>query len=78
MGLIAMSLALEEHLFNSHGGCFAHYPLLQIGSWIGHQYFQDVMRLLLDSGADPSWVGPDGISIDRPTIETWCSMPEEG
>ena len=49
----------------------------KIGSWIGHQYFQDVMRLLLDSGADPSWVEPNGISIDRLTIETWCSMPEE-
>lgn len=40
-------------------------------------YLQQAMRLLLDFGADPSWVEPNGISIDRRTIEAWCAMSEE-
>ena len=45
--------------------------------WTSHQYLRDIMRLLLKFGADPFWVEPNGISIDRRTIEAWCAMSEE-
>ena len=35
---------------------------------------QEAMRLLLNFGADPSWVEPNGMSIDRHIIEAWCAM----
>ena len=43
------------------------------------RYFcsQNIMTLLLDYGADASWVEPNGMSIDRRTIEAWCAMSEE-
>lgn len=39
---------------------------------------QNAMRLLMNFGANPSWVEPNGLSIDRRTIEAWCAMsPDE-
>ena len=35
------------------------------------------MKLLLDGGADPNWVEPNGMSIDRHTIKTFCAMSKE-
>ena len=37
-------------------------------------HYQEVMTLLLDHGADASWIEPNGRSVDRRTIETWCAM----
>lgn len=39
-----------------------------------HLHLQQAMELLLDAGANPSWVEPNGISIDRRTIQIWCAM----
>ena len=41
------------------------------------EYLQRSMALLLDFGANPSWVEPNGISIDRHTIQAWCAMSVE-
>ena len=38
---------------------------------------QKVMKSLLDHGADASWIEPNGLSVDRRTIEAWCAMSEE-
>ena len=42
-----------------------------------HSSFQEVMTLLLDYGANASWVEPNGLSIDRRVIEVWCAMSWE-
>ena len=39
--------------------------------------FQEIMTLLLDYGANASWVEPNGLSIDRRVIEAWCAMSRE-
>ena len=39
-----------------------------------HSTFQKIMTLLLDYGANASWVEPNGLSIDRRVIEAWCAM----
>ena len=39
-----------------------------------HSTFQEIMTLLLKYGADASWIEPNGLSIDRRTIEAWCAM----
>lgn len=36
--------------------------------------FQEAMSLLLEYDAFSSWVEPNGISIDRRTIQDWCAM----
>ena len=38
--------------------------------------FQRAMKLLLECGADPDWIEPNGIAINRGTIEAWCAMSE--
>ena len=38
---------------------------------------QEIMELLLDNGANASWVEPNGLSVDRRTIEAWCAMSQE-
>ena len=48
-----------------------------VASSSGRKSFQEVMTLLLDSGAESSWVEPNGVSIDRSTIEAWCAMSYE-
>ena len=42
-----------------------------------HLHLQKAMKLLLDAGANPSWDEPNGISIDRRTIQIWCAMSRE-
>ena len=41
------------------------------------QHMQKVMNLLLDFGAEASWVEPNEVTIDRRTIEAWCAMSKE-
>ena len=38
------------------------------------QYLQSVMKLLLDYGAEATWTEPNGMVVDRPTIEAWCAL----
>ena len=47
---------------------------LETYSFKGHQ---EIMKLLLNNGANTSWVEPNGLSVDRRTIEAWCAMSKE-
>ena len=49
---------------------------LSYSRWKCH-IFRHAMELLLEYGADPNWVEPNGIAIDRGTIEAWCAMSDE-
>ena len=42
-----------------------------------YSFPQTVMKLLLEYGANASWVEPNGLSIDRHLIEAWCAMSRE-
>ena len=42
-----------------------------------YSYHQEVMTLLLEYGADASWIEPNGLSLDQAIIEAWCAMSKE-
>ena len=40
-------------------------------------HLREIMKLLLNYGANTSWIEPNGLSVDRHTIEAWCAMSRE-